>query len=404
MWKLMKKLWPKVETKLPSAKKNHKGQVISEPNSLKLLLAKEYKERLRQRPVRSDFDDLEKRKNEIFKFKLKWASLNKSKPWTMQNLNEALADLKIGRSRDPEGLINEIFKNNVIGVDLKKPLLSMFNSLKKNQKISMFMNLANVTTVPKKGSKLLLENEHGIFRVSAIRSILMRLIHNEKYNTIDKNMSDLQLGGRKQKGCLNDILIVNGIIHDTISSKKRSPILLQIYDYRQMFDSLGLKEALSDIFDVGLDDDNLNLLYEANKDVHMAVKTANGMTERQSIKNVVLHGNIFGSILASVQVENICKSVESSGYGYKYKNVVDISVLALVDDLIGVTEPGFKAQQMNAVINAKPAEKRLQFGVAKCKTMLVGKHHEDVVNTDLLVDNWKKEYEFDKVEERLIET
>ena len=58
----MKKLWPKVETKLPSAKKNHKGQVISEPNSLKLLLAKEYKERLRQRPVRSDFDDLEKRK------------------------------------------------------------------------------------------------------------------------------------------------------------------------------------------------------------------------------------------------------------------------------------------------------------------------------------------------------
>ena len=38
----------------------------------------------------------------------------------MQNLNEAVADLKIGRSRDPEGLINEIFKNNVIGVNLKK--------------------------------------------------------------------------------------------------------------------------------------------------------------------------------------------------------------------------------------------------------------------------------------------
>ena len=69
----------------------------------------------------------------------------------MQNLNEALADLKIGRSRDPEGLINEIFKNNVIGVDLKKPLLSMFNSLKKNQKIPKFMNLAIVTIVPKKG-------------------------------------------------------------------------------------------------------------------------------------------------------------------------------------------------------------------------------------------------------------
>ena len=117
----------------------------------------------------------------------------------MQNLNEALADLKIGRSRDPEGLIIEIFKNNAIWVDLKKTLLLMFNSLKKNQKIPKFMNLANVTTVPKKGSKLLLQNERGFFQVSAIRSILMRLIYNEKYNTIDKNLSDLQLGEENKK-------------------------------------------------------------------------------------------------------------------------------------------------------------------------------------------------------------
>ena len=75
----------------------------------------------------------------------------------------------------------------------------MFNSLKKNQKIPKFMNLANVTTVPKKGSKLLLQNERGFFQVSAIRSILMRLIYNEKYNTIDKNLSDLQLGEENKK-------------------------------------------------------------------------------------------------------------------------------------------------------------------------------------------------------------
>ena len=45
----------------------------------------------------------------------------------MQNLEKALSDLKVGRSRDPEGLINEIFKNDVIGNDLKKSLLLMFN-------------------------------------------------------------------------------------------------------------------------------------------------------------------------------------------------------------------------------------------------------------------------------------
>ena len=98
----------------------------------------------------------------------------------MDDLDKALRALKINRSRDPEGMINEIFKKNVIGDDLKNSLLIMFNKIKEQQIIPIFMNNANITTVPKKGSRLLLENERGIFRVPVLRSILMRLIYNEK--------------------------------------------------------------------------------------------------------------------------------------------------------------------------------------------------------------------------------
>ena len=154
----------------------------------------------------------------------------------MSDLDVALSDLKNNKSRDPEGLINELFKKNVIGEDLKKSLLMMCNRLKVEQIIALFMNDANVTTVPKKGSKLLLENERGIFRVSILRFILTRLIYNDKYPEIDENMSDCQMGGRKRKGCRNNIFIVNGIIHDIMSSKKKKPATLQFYDYRQMFE------------------------------------------------------------------------------------------------------------------------------------------------------------------------
>lgn len=34
-------------------------------------------------------------------------------------------------------------------------------------------------------------------------------------------------------------------------------------------------------------------------------------------------------------------------------------MLGLVDDLIGITDAGFKAQQMNSIIISKTAEKRL---------------------------------------------
>ena len=102
------------------------------------------------------------------------------------------------------------------------------------------MNFANITTIPKKGSKLDPKNERGIFRTPVTRYILMRLIYNSKYPTVDKNISDCQMGARKGKGCRNNIWIINGIIHESLKSKKMKPILLQIYDYKQMFDSINL--------------------------------------------------------------------------------------------------------------------------------------------------------------------
>ena len=108
---------------------------------------------------------------------------------------------------------------NVIGKDLKKSLLIMFNKLRKEKLTPQFMNFANITTVPKKGSIILLKNECGTFRTSVVRSILM-LLYDTQYSEIDNKMSECQMGGRKGKGCMNIIFILNGTIHEVLSSKK----------------------------------------------------------------------------------------------------------------------------------------------------------------------------------------
>ena len=159
-----------------------------------------------------------------------------------------------------------------------------------------------------------------------------------------------------------------------------------------MFDSIDLQEAISDIFDVGVNDDSLCLLYKANSEIQMAVKTPSGLTERQTVKDIVLQGDTFGSILASVQVDSIGKVVEEAGLGYRYKDTLPISLLGLVDDLIGVTEAGFKAAQLNEILNLKTAEKCLQFGVSKCKSMFVGKVKEQFLDSEMFVGQWKIDY------------
>ena len=185
----------------------------------------------------------------------------KSKDWTMKDLDKVLHSLKKNKSRDPEGLANEIFRDPIIGINLKKSLLVMANRIKKCLMIPKFMKKANVTTIPKGGSKLLLKNERGIFRLSIIRSILMKLIYNQKYEIIDKNMSDSNVGGRKGRGCRDHIFVINGVINHQLASKSKTPLAIQIFDYRQMFDSMSLEEAANDLFDVGVQDDNLHLIF-----------------------------------------------------------------------------------------------------------------------------------------------
>ena len=83
-------------------------------------MAKEYKERLRTRPMRPDFKIFENKKKKIFEMKLKIAEANKSPPWKMCDLEAALSNLKNNKSRDYEGYINEIFKTDVAGDDRRQ--------------------------------------------------------------------------------------------------------------------------------------------------------------------------------------------------------------------------------------------------------------------------------------------
>ena len=52
-----------------------------------------------------------------------------------------------------------------------------------------------------------------------------------------------------------------------MSSKKNKPVVLQQYDYEQMFDGMDLKQAMSDMYEAGLKDNNLALLYRANAEI-----------------------------------------------------------------------------------------------------------------------------------------
>ena len=161
------------------------------------------------------FEEIQKLKTELFNLRLDISNKRKSQPWTLKNLDEAIRHLKKDKARDPNGLINELFKDEVAGTDFKVSLLSLFNKMREENFLPDFVKLADVATIYKgKGEKCDLKNDRGIFLVTIFRSILMRMIYLDEYETLDNSMSDSQVGARKGKSVRNHIWILNGVICD----------------------------------------------------------------------------------------------------------------------------------------------------------------------------------------------
>ena len=95
--------------------------------------------------------------------------------------------------------------------------------------------------------------------MNIFRSILMKLIYKDEYQTVDESMSDSNIGARKFKNIRNHIFILNGVINEVLV-KKTDPVDIEILDYRQCFDGMWLEEVTNDLYEGGIKNRNLALI------------------------------------------------------------------------------------------------------------------------------------------------
>ena len=122
---------------------NQVNRLVSSSKEIIAALHQEYMERLIIRKIRPDFKDQKKLDKELVRLKINKARLNKSKPFEMSELEEALKNLNKGRARDPEGLCAELFQNNILGQSLKDSLLLVLNKIKEEGSILYECDICN---------------------------------------------------------------------------------------------------------------------------------------------------------------------------------------------------------------------------------------------------------------------
>ena len=392
MWRELKKAYPKVEKPLPTGVKDMKGKVITNPTDKKKVTIEHFKHRMRKRSCMDNVEEVSNLNEDLFKERLKEAKQNVSDPFKKEELDKVIKNLKKGKCKDPDNYIYELFSDGVIGNDLRDSLLIMMNKMKGQMKIPDSLRNANITILHKNKDKLDLNNWRGIFVTSVIRAILMKMIYGRTYEIVDKNMSDAQIGARKGKSVRNHLFVLNAILSDVLSSKKKQAIDISILDFKQMFDAEEISNVLNAFYEVGIKDDMIALLYEANENVTFAVKTPSGLTETRNITNKVMQGDVMAPLLSSNFVDvNIVKPAISTGNIFMYKDKVPIPPLIMQDDTLTVSACGMKTSKMNTMINTHASVMGLQFGSEKCVKIHVGKNHNPDICGEGKVDAWVDE-------------
>ena len=264
----------------------------------------------------------------------------------------------------------------------------MFNKIKEEVSFPEFMKFVNIVGIYKgKGEKMDLKSERGIFIVNVIKSIFMKMVWSEVYEILDLNMSDSNIGGRQKKNIRNHVFIINGIDNDVINGKAK-PIDIEIIDYQQCFDSMWLSESINDLYESGIQNENLAIIHAANEENLVNVKTPVGITSREVVEKIVMQGEVTGPGQCSNQVDTIGKEcINESKLLYSYKDELGVPPLGMVDNIFAVSHCGHESVAMNAYLKQKTNIKRLQFGPDKCPQLHVGRDSE--VCPELFIDTWK---------------
>ena len=340
-WKLKKILAPR-NKEIPLSILDRHDNLLTDSINIKNEYRTEFQCRLRKREIRSDLKWYESFQNHLCQLRIKACRSSISPNFSLDEVKHSVGEPKLGRSADPTGMVREIFKK--FGDGLLYSLVEMVNTIKASKNRLSDWNKIWIRTLKKrKGTFRKLNNYRGIFLVPILSIIFEKLLKNRISDTLQQNISKFQNGGMKGKGVVDNLFILRGIIdHANYLGKE---LWLTFYDIEKCFDSLWLEDCINPLWDLGVKNDVLCLIYLMNIKATVTLKTPFGDTDPLFLSNFVKQGTVLGPVLNNCSLNKL--STDSIGYNF---GSVQIKSMEFVDDLADPNRDKQSAQASNAVL------------------------------------------------------
>ena len=98
----------------PAAMLDKSGNLLTNKDAIEQRAIEVYTDRLKPNDIEEHLKSYEKLENKLCKARLDLSKLNKTEPWSIEDLKQAIKDLDNNKSRDAIGHANNFFKCAVI--------------------------------------------------------------------------------------------------------------------------------------------------------------------------------------------------------------------------------------------------------------------------------------------------
>ena len=165
----------------------------------------------------------------------------------------------------------------------------------------------------KKGSCKKLNNYRGIFLFPMLSIIFEKFLKNRINKLLQQNISKLQNGGMKGKGVVDNLFILRAKVNHAKYLNKVS--LITFYNIEKCFDSLWLEDCINSLWDLGVKDDTVFLIYLMNTKASVTIKTPMGDTYPLILSNFVKQGTVLGPLQNNRSLDRFSKESFSKNIG-----------------------------------------------------------------------------------------
>ena len=111
-------------------------------------------------------------------------------------------------------------------------------------------------------------------------------------------------------------------------------------------------ECINNLFEAGLINDKLCLIYYSNNNARIVIKAQSGVSEQFNIHENVMQGTVWAGLLCTCTVDKLGKlAYKDKSLLYKYINEVDVPPLEMVDYIITASKCGKQVKQANSAVN-----------------------------------------------------